>query len=253
MGTYKPRERHEARQLRREEGMAIKRIARKLGVSPSSVLIWTADVELTGEQRQENQRRERANRESFGSRAESWSRTARDRRRGWQREGRARARLGDPLHEAGCMLYWAEGTKSRNQLAFSNSDQNMLRFFGKFLRESLGVDPKDFRLRLNVYTNNGLSLVEIEDHWLIALAAPRSCLRGHSLNAYPTSTSGQRRRLPFGVCALRVARSTRLVQHIFGAIQEYARFEEPRWLDGPPRKRRQKKTETATEPVSKAA
>ena len=29
---------------------------------------------------------------------------------------------------------------------------------------------------------------------------------------------------------------TQLVQHIYGAIQEYAGFEEPRWLDGPPRK-----------------
>jgi hypothetical protein len=47
------------------------------------------------------------------------------------------------------------------------------------------------------------------------------------------------------VCTLTVAKSTHLVQHIYGAIQEYARFEEPRWLDGPPRKsqagRRRKK------------
>ena len=29
-----------------------------------------------------------------------------------------------------------------------------------------------------------------------------------------------------------------LVQHIYGAIQEYGGFEEPRWLDGPARKPR---------------
>jgi hypothetical protein len=44
------------------------------------------------------------------------------------------------------------------------------------------------------------------------------------------------RSLPYGVCFVSVAKSTRLVQHIYGAIQEYAGFEEPRWFDGPPRK-----------------
>ena len=37
-------------------------------------------------------------------------------------------------------------------------------------------------------------------------------------------------------CRLRL-HSTRVVQHIFGAIQEYGGFDEPRWLDGPPRRR----------------
>jgi hypothetical protein len=140
---------------------------------------------------------------------------------------------------AGCMLYWAEGSKARNVLTFANSDRNMLRFFSRFLRKSLGVAAEDYRVRLNVYTNNGLSLRAIEDYWLEALQAPRSCLRGHSLNHYPTSTSGSKRnRLPYGVCSLRVARSTWLVQHIAGAIQEYADFEQPKWLDGAPRKKR---------------
>jgi hypothetical protein len=155
----------------------------------------------------------------------------------YQQEGRERARRGDPIHMAGCMLYWAEGSKQRNRLTFANSDVEMVRFFSRFLMECLGVAPTDCRVRLNVYTNNGLPLKEIERHWLRALELPRSCLRGHSLNSYPTSSSGKRRRkLPYGVCSLTVARSTHIVQHIYGAIQEYAGFEEPRWLDGPPRK-----------------
>jgi hypothetical protein len=135
------------------------------------------------------------------------------------------------------MLYWAEGAKERNQVKFVNSDVSMLRFFLRFLRECLDVSVKDCRLRLNVYTNNGISLEEIERYWLDALNLPTSCVRGHVVNHYPTSSSGKkRRRLPYGVCSLTVARSTRLVQHIYGAIQEYAGFEEPRWLDGPPRR-----------------
>ena len=134
------------------------------------------------------------------------------------------------------MLYWAEGAKERNLVKFANSDVAMVRFFVRFMRECFAVQPADFRLRLNVYLNNGLSVRDIEEHWLGALELPRSCLRSHSLNAYPTSSSGKKRSLPYGVCFLTVAKSTRLVQHIYGAIQEYADFEEPRWLDGPPRK-----------------
>ena len=134
------------------------------------------------------------------------------------------------------MLYWAEGAKERNTLKFVNSDVAMVCFFIRFMRECFGVEPTDFRLRLNVYLNNGLSIREIENFWLGALELPRGCLRGHSLNAYPTSSSGTKRSLPYGTCTLTVARSTHLVQHIYGAIQEYAGFEEPRWLDGPPRK-----------------
>lgn len=57
------------------------------------------------------------------------------------------------------------------------------------------------------------------------------CLRKHTLNHMPTSSSGQKKnKLPYGVGTLRVGSSTQVVQHIFGAIQEYSGFEEPRWL-----------------------
>jgi hypothetical protein len=217
----------------------LKRIASRLEVSVGSVHLWTRDIQLSAEQQRENLIGPRGpqNPQHIANRVAAWRAKNRARRRHYQKEGQARAREGDPLHTAGCMLYWAEGSKSRNTATFANSDPHMVRFFAHFLRESMRVPSSDFRIRLNVYTNNGLSLTEIEGHWLKAVGAPRSCLRGHSLNHYPTSTSGKRpRRLPYGVCTLTVARSTWLVQHIAGAIQEYGGFNELRWLDGSPRK-----------------
>jgi predicted transcriptional regulator len=46
-------ERDEARRLRREEGLAIRVIAEQLGVSKSSVSVWTRDIELTEEQHEQ--------------------------------------------------------------------------------------------------------------------------------------------------------------------------------------------------------
>jgi hypothetical protein len=118
----------------------------------------------------------------------------------------------------------------------------MVRFFCRFLRECFAINPSELRVRLNVYLGNGLAIEEIEEHWLEALELPRSCLRAHSINHFPTSSSGRKRnKLPYGVCFLTVSRSTWLVQHIYGAIQEYAGFDEPRWLDGPPRKSSKRK------------
>lgn len=41
----------------------------------------------------------------------------------------------DWLHVAGCMLYWGEGNKGKNDLAITNSDPDLLRLFLRFLRE----------------------------------------------------------------------------------------------------------------------
>jgi hypothetical protein len=130
------------------------------------------------------------------------------------------------------MLYWAEGTKKRNVVEFTNSDVHLLRFFRRFLTECFGTSSSEFIVHLHLYTGNGLSLRQVEDYWLGALKLPRSCLRKHQINKRPISSSRRRsNKLPNGVCTLRVLRSTRLVQHIFGAIQEYGGFVEPRWLD----------------------
>jgi hypothetical protein len=225
-------EREQARQLR-AEGLPYKRIAAALGVSVGSAYLWTADIELTSEQIEYNSRGptgpqnpERARRAAI-----TWSRRCREKRAAYQEEGRRRAREGDRLHQAGCMLYWAEGAKARNTLKFVNSDGQMVWFFRRFLTEALGVPLDKIAMTLNVYTTNGLAIEEIERYWLELLELPPSAVRKHTLNHLPTSSSGRaKNKLPFGVCALGVY-STRVVQHVYGAIQEYAGFEEPAWLD----------------------
>jgi hypothetical protein len=216
--------------------MPFKRIASKLGVSVATAHAWAKDIEITAEQLHRNLYGPRGpqNPDHIARRAAAVAATHRQRRREYQADGRRRAREGDPLHMAGCMLYWAEGSKERNGLIFCNSDRHMVRFMRGFLTTCFGLEPDRFTVRLNVYTSNGISLREIEDHWLWELGLPRSCLRAHCLNHFPTSSSGKKRKkLPYGVCTLRVRKATHIVQHIYGAIQEYGHFEEPRWLDGP--------------------
>lgn len=72
----KTKQRELARTLRREEGASINEIARRVGVSKSSVSYWVRDIELTAEQHEELLRRNPAyNRQRSGT----WIQAARRR------------------------------------------------------------------------------------------------------------------------------------------------------------------------------
>ena len=139
----KTEERQRARQLRRDEGLPIKEIARRVGLSVASVSVWVRDIELTDEQHA----RLRAKNPAYNQQLSGRRIGVANRRVEWvtyQARGRETARGGDLLHLAGCMLDWAEGSKGRNQLRFSNSDPEMIRFFVRFLQECLGVKRTRF-------------------------------------------------------------------------------------------------------------
>jgi transposase-like protein len=226
----KTRERELARRIRRDEGASIKDIARRVGVSVSSVSLWVRDIELTPEQHGALAARNVAyNRQMSGT----WKQAARRRaeRVAFQEDGRRRARRRDPGFVAGCMLYWAEGSKGRNQLQFSNSDPVMARFFVDFLKTHFGLRGADIRITCHLYADHLARQTVIEQHWLETLGLPRESLRKSVVNVY--SRYSQRKRvgnLPFGTCRVVVSR-TWVIQTIFGAIQEIGGFTRDSWLE----------------------
>jgi transposase-like protein len=226
----KTRERELARYLRREEGAAINEIARRVGVSKSSVSLWVRDIELTDEQRQALLERNPAyNRQHSG-----WTKLAEHRRAervAYQEDGRLRARRSDPSFVAGCMLYWGEGSKQRNQLQFANADPLMARFFVDLLKTHFGLRGDEIRITCHLYADHLEKQLQIEQHWLDVLGLPRESLRKSVVNVY--SKYSKRKRvgnLPFGTCRVVVSR-TWVVQTIYGAIQELGGFTRDAWLE----------------------
>jgi transcriptional regulator with XRE-family HTH domain len=220
-------ERRRARELR-ALGWSVKEIERELGVSRSSVSHWVRDVQLSPEQRQQLIARIRLGPMIAGERSAA---RARDRRRGYQQEGRRRISSGDPDYLAGCMLYWAEGAKARNVAKVINADPQMLVFFARFLRRHFGVPDDKMRVYCNLFADHISRQHEIEEFWLAQLALPRSSLRKTIVNTYSKYSQKKRQnKLPYGTTAL-VVNSTEIVQTIYGSIQEYGGFERPEWLD----------------------
>jgi hypothetical protein len=150
---------------------------------------------------------------------------------GYQEDGRRRARALDPGFVAGCMLYWAEGAKDRNQLQFSNSDPAMARFFVDFLKKYFDLTGDEIRIRCYLYADHVEQQADVEQFWLEALDLPQTSLRKSVVNVY--SKYSQRKRvgnLPYGTCRVVVSR-TWVTQTIYGAIQEIGGFTRDSWLE----------------------
>ena len=207
--------------LRREEGRSVRELAALLGVSRSSISLWVRDIELTTEQREALRRRMGARID--GSRANAV--IALERRKEAQASGRARARHGELLHVAGCMLFWAEGSRSRNTVEFVNSDPAMVKFFVSFLRSCYAVPDSKVRVTCNLFADHESRQRQIEDFWLELVGLSRACLRKTTVNRYSKYSQKKRRnKLPYGTCRITVC-DTRLVQNLYGAIQEYGGFD----------------------------
>ena len=206
----------------------MREVAKLAGVSQSAASVWVRDVHITPEQRRLLDERGERGRELARARKAA---NARDVRRAYQEEGRRLARERGGSYAAGCMLYWAEGAKRRNSVKVTNSDPELLAFFADFLRREFDVAPSKMRLHCNLFADHLERQSEIEGYWLTRLGMPRSSLRKSVVNVF--SKSSQRTRigkLPYGTSAL-VVHSTRIVQTIYGSIQEYGGFERPEWLD----------------------
>jgi hypothetical protein len=129
------------------------------------------------------------------------------------------------------MLYWGEGSKTRNAAQMTNADPEVLRFFVNFLRRCFGVADEHFAVACNLFADHLAVQERIEQFWLDTLKLPPTCLRKSTVNVYSKYSKKKRRNLlPYGTCKVSVHR-TLVVQTILGAIQEYGAFERPEWLD----------------------
>jgi transposase-like protein len=224
----KTRERELARELRRTEGASIKEIARRTSAAQSSISRWVRDIELTEEQR------EALRIAAYHGHIKGRTMNAllrREARVMAQEEGRMLAAQGDRLFVIGCMLYWAEGGKDRNQVKFTNSDPAMVGVFVRFLRTYWNLRDIDIRITCNLFADHVERQREIEDVWLGVAGLSRDSLCKSTVNVYSKYSNKRRQnKLPYGTCRVSVSR-TRIVQSIYGAIQELGGFTRDAWLE----------------------
>jgi len=223
----KAKERKEARRMRKEDGLPLSVIADKLGVSKGTVSVWVRDIQLTAEQEKIIYDNSRKGPYAEGQRRKKYYRKLREQ---WQNDGRELARERDPEFIAGCMLYWAEGSKTlRNQAKFSNMDENMMLFYVKFLRKFFNVSSDKMRAYVVCYTDKGLTVSDIEQYWSELLGISIDNFTKPQVDRYPSSSKHKRKSNVYGLCNVSVC-CTEVIQKLYGAIQEFVGFEKEEWV-----------------------
>jgi hypothetical protein len=128
------------------------------------------------------------------------------------------------------MLFWAEGSRSRNSVRFTNSDPAMIHLFVGFLRKCFSVPDRSLRVWCNLFADHAARVRELEDFWLRVAGLPRSCLIRTTINTYSRYTRRKRTNmLPYGTCRITVC-STEITQTLYGSIQELAGVDHAEWL-----------------------
>ena len=145
------------------------------------------------------------------------------------KEGREKAKLLDPLHLAGCMLYWCEGAKaksSRHTLSLVNSDPEMIKVYMRFLRESLNVPNEEIFLKLTIYDDIDES--EAIEFWSKVCNLHKSSFKKTQIKkSYPIKQYSHQRKM-YGCCTVMVYK-TKYVHHVLAAIQQYFGFNREDW------------------------
>jgi len=133
-------------------------IAERLGVSRSSVSLWTRDVPFTpGPDWGGYDRSARGPNILQRRKADEIERL---RAEGVERIGRLSER---DLLIAGTALYAGEGSKADGSVSFANSHAGMVALFARWLRAFFEIDES--RLRVRLYLHQGLDYETAQQHW----------------------------------------------------------------------------------------
>jgi hypothetical protein len=220
-------EREKATELRKK-GKSVGDIAKELGVARSSAFEWTKNIKLTEEQKTLLY----GNRGTYfksGLAAAAWSEKWKKKRLRDEDFGKLEVDRKNWEHAAGCMLWWAEGDKSRSVVALTNCDYKLLRFFVIFLKKYYNVKDEDFAI--SVQYHGDLDEVKLGDYWKTILNIPGSKVQ----KGYKKEKKSSETKWPNGVCRIRINR-TELASRLWGSVQEYIGFNSPDGLIGKKKK-----------------
>lgn len=215
-------ERERARKMRKD-GTSIGAIALSLHVSKSTVSYWCRDIPLSEEAISALSGARRTEGTKALLRASEAKRTARilathnaheagtaDMKNLSQRD----------LFMIGIGLYWGEGYKNGNEeLGFTNSDPEMIKFFIKWLRATYGIEPQNLILRVSINTLHTYRINDVERHWSDLTGIPLSQFTKSSLIKSQSKKVYADAHLHFGTLRIKVRRGAHLRRRILGSIR----------------------------------
>lgn len=204
----------------RKKGWSLRDIAKEVPVSKSSLSNWCRDIELTKEQKNalvrswiEGGHRGRMLGSSTNHRKKV-ERIAYHREEGEKYVQRLSSR---EFLLVGTAIYWGEGTK-KSQLAFINSDKDMILFMYKWFQIALGVKKEDFIATIFINALHKRRHEVIKEYWSKLLGLPTDQFRKTIFIKRPNAKKYANHESYFGLLSLRVRKSAELKYKILGLI-----------------------------------
>jgi Homeodomain-like domain len=192
----------------RKDGMSLDNIAKELGIAKSTVLGWIKGIVLTDEQYAKlKTRKGKGNPNLPFKRSEFY----REKRLQYQEEGRKL--IQEVWFRDLCMLYWAEGSKRRSSVVFSNCDEDMLLYFISCFKKINGYKSEKICIRVGAYEGEEIN---IKKYWSDFLNLPITSIRqvqyleNKNNNKYNKYSNG---------CLRFEYNDVRFIQMIYGGIQ----------------------------------
>ena len=216
----KSAQRIEARRLRRR-GKSIILIAKKIGVSKSSVSRWCGDIRLSNKQVKKLLERSRNFKlgqhiAAMKNREERIQRMERLMRIGIEKVDLLTKR---ELFLIGSALYWAEGSKKDRRTVFVNSDSTMILIYLKWLRKCLKIDEDRIYCHVSINQDHKKRIDEVEEYWSNITGISRELFTNVSYKKVKNKKFYKNFNNHYGTLFVKVRRGTNLNYEILGYIE----------------------------------
>lgn len=207
----------------RHQGISIKEISRKIGVSQSTVSRWCSDIILSSYQRSTLEKK----RQEAGAKALApWIRRNRELKQDDIKNQNLRGRqdLGHmtkrDLLLLGLGLYWGEGYKRGSQeWGFTNSDFGMIRVILSWLHKCYDIPIERIIARLTINSRYKTQTERITNMWVRETGIPHSQF-GKPTFIHGYNSSKLREESYRGTLRIKVRRGTSLRRRILASIAE---------------------------------
>ena len=205
-----------------QKGESIKEIAKKIGVSKSSVSIWCRDVILT--KAQVKKLHESMIKGSYAGRMKG-ARMQYERRlkviEAAEIHGRAEIEnlSTRDLLISFISLYWGEGSKKSRQFAINNSDSDMVRFIIKALRRLWGIKKERFVLTIGINEVHRKRNRAVINYWSKITGMPKDQFRKTIFIKAKNKKHYDNFKTHYGTLTVKVKKSSDLYYKTMGLIK----------------------------------
>lgn len=206
----------------RKTGKSLRSIAKKLGVSASSVSSWCRDIKLSSRQLEildtNSKNPYYAGRGVYlrKLKKKTISKVAKLQKIGVKKIGILNKR---EIFLTGAALYWAEGFKKDSQAGLGSLDPDMIRFYIKWLKDSFGYQNKDLIFRVTANISHKHRIREIEKYWSELLNVPLSQFQKPFFQNVKWKKTYENPNEYFGVLRVKVRKSKDFLREIYGYIE----------------------------------